>query len=79
MTRYYFRADYGGNIDEDDVGEVFSTLDEAVVHAAVVAGELGRNNTHRIFVAVVDEAGAVLAEVAEDRKERVRHRRGCSP
>jgi hypothetical protein len=65
MIRYYFRADYDGSICEDKIGEVFSTLDQAVVHARAVAGELGRNNTRPIIVKVLDETGAVLAEVPQ--------------
>lgn len=61
MARYYFRVDYNGTILSDDDGEQFSTGEEAGCHAAVVASELGRNNSKRITVFVLDEAGAVLA------------------
>jgi hypothetical protein len=62
MTRYYFRVDYGGIVYEDATGEVFSTLNQAVVHAAIVVDELTCNNK-RIVVTVLDESGAVLVEV----------------
>jgi uncharacterized protein DUF6894 len=62
MSLYKFRTDYDGVISQDDVGEVFSTLAEAVAHASVVATELSRNNTRSIAVSVVDETGAIVAE-----------------
>jgi hypothetical protein len=62
MPLYRFRSDYDGLMCEDDVGEVFSTLAEAVAHASVVATELSRNNTRSIDVSVVDEKGAIVAE-----------------
>jgi uncharacterized protein DUF6894 len=62
MPLYKFRTDYDGVICEDDVGEVFSTLAEAVDHASVVATELSRNNTKPIAVFVVDETGTIVAE-----------------
>jgi hypothetical protein len=62
MPLYRFRSDYDGLMCEDDVGEVFSTLAEAVGHASVVATELSRNNTRSIAVSVVDETGTIVAE-----------------
>ena len=62
MPLYRFRTDYDGVTAEDDVGEVFATLADAVVHAAVVANELSHNNTRPIAVSVVDETGAIVAE-----------------
>jgi predicted nucleic acid-binding protein len=59
---YKFRTDYDGVISEDDVGEVFSTLVEAVAHASVVATELSRNNTRSTAVSVVDETGTIVAK-----------------
>jgi hypothetical protein len=62
MPLYKFRTDYDGVISQDDVGEVFSALVEAVAHASLVATELSRNNTRSIAVSVVDETGTIVAE-----------------
>ena len=62
MPLYKFRVDYDGVTSEDDVGELFATLADAVAHAAVVANELSHNNTRPIAVSVVDETGAIVAE-----------------
>jgi hypothetical protein len=64
MTRYYFRVDYDGSAYQDDIGEMFPGLDEAIAHAAVVARELRQNNTKRIAVSVVDETGTILADAS---------------
>lgn len=61
MSLYRFRTDYDGVTAEDDVGEVFATLADAVIHAAVVANELSHNN-RPMAVSVVDETGAIVAE-----------------
>jgi Domain of unknown function (DUF6894) len=45
MTRYFFRAQYRGATLTDEIGEEFATLQEAEVHARVVAKELGRNGS----------------------------------
>ena len=54
MTRYLFRADYDGVQYDDDVGEVFATLSEAIAHAEIVAEELRRNSTKSIIVSVLE-------------------------
>jgi hypothetical protein len=62
MPRYFFQADYRGISVNDDVGEEFSTLQDAEAHAAVVANELARNSPHAVTVSVVDEDGILLAK-----------------
>jgi len=61
MPRYFFQADYHGVTVVDDIGEEFSTLQEAEAHAAAVAGELGRNEPEDVVVLVVSEHGAAAA------------------
>jgi hypothetical protein len=73
MPLYKFRTDYDRVISEDDVGEVFSTLAEAVAHASVVAAELSRNNTRAIAVSVIDEAGTIVAQDRDLTIEYTRH------
>ena len=48
MPLYKFRIDCDGVTCQDDVGEVFATLAEAVAHAALVANELSHNNARPI-------------------------------
>ena len=60
MTRYFFRADYHGITATDDVGEEFSNLQEAQVHAALVANELGRNDPQSVVVTIVNKDGMLL-------------------
>jgi hypothetical protein len=63
MVHYFFQADYRGIISvNDDVGEEFSTLQDAQAHAAVVANELARNCTQDVAVSVLDEDGILLAK-----------------
>jgi hypothetical protein len=64
MIRYFFQADYRGVTVTDEIGEEFSTLQEAESHAAVVAKELGRNDSHAVRVFVLSEDGALRATVA---------------
>jgi hypothetical protein len=74
MTRYFFAADYHGVSAEDDVGEEFTTLQEAEDHAAIVAYELGCNDSQTVCVRVLTEGGALLASVVpEDRRRRTSH------
>lgn len=61
MARYFFQADYRGNLVHDDVGEEFSTLQDAEAHATVVANELARNCTQGVAVSVLGEDGILLA------------------
>jgi len=69
MTRYFFQADYHGTTVGDDFGEEFSTLKEAEAHAAIVANELGRNDTQAVCVRVLTENGVALASaVPQDRR-----------
>lgn len=60
-ARYYFNVDYRGSPVIDDIGEEFSSLQEAKAHAALVANELGRNNRQPVTVLVLNEAGTLLA------------------
>jgi kynureninase len=64
MARYFFRADYGGISVDDDVGEEFSTLQDAEAHAAIVANELVRNSSQAVTVSVFSEDGILLAKAA---------------
>lgn len=61
MERYFFRAEYRGVSVSDNVGEEFSTLHDAEVHAAIVADELARNRTQSVVVSVLSESGILLA------------------
>ncbi len=64
MARYFFRADYRGISVNDDVGEEFSTLQDAEAHAAIVANELVRNSAQAVTVSVLSEEGILLAKAA---------------
>jgi hypothetical protein len=61
MPRYFFQADYHGVTAVDDVGEEFSTLQEAEAHAAAVASELARNESEEVVVLVLRECGVSAA------------------
>jgi Domain of unknown function (DUF6894) len=60
MPRYHFQADYRGATAIDDIGEEFSTLQEAEAHAAIVANELGRNTSQAVTVSVLSEDGVLI-------------------
>jgi hypothetical protein len=62
MPRYLFQADYRGVTATDDVGEEFSTLQEAEAHAAIVANELSRNNADAVTVSVLNEDGSLVTK-----------------
>jgi hypothetical protein len=62
MARYFFQADYRGISVNDDVGEEFSTLQDAEAHAVVVANELARSSVHAVAVSVLGEDGILLAK-----------------
>jgi hypothetical protein len=64
MARYFFRANYRGTSVNDDVGEEFSTLQDAEAHAAIVANELVRNSAQAVTVSVFSEGGILLAKAA---------------
>jgi hypothetical protein len=64
MARYLFRADYRGISVNDDVGEEFSTLQDAEAHATIVANELVRNCSQAVTVSVLSEDGILLAKAA---------------
>jgi len=66
MTRYFFQADYHGFRTVDNVGEDFSTLQEAKAHAAIVANELSRNDSQTVVVSVLSEDGMLIASAAKD-------------
>ena len=63
MARYCFKARYGGAEYVDDIGEEFATRQEAEAHAAVVANELGRNNSQAITIHLLSEDGILLTSV----------------
>ena len=60
MPRYLFEADYRGVTATDDIGEEFSTLQEAEAHAAIVANELGRNTSEAVTVSVLSADGTLV-------------------
>jgi hypothetical protein len=62
VPRYFFQADYRGISVYDDVGEEFSTLQDAEAYATVVANELARNSAHAVAVSVLGEDGLLLAK-----------------
>jgi len=64
MARYFFRANYRGISVNDDVGEEFSTLQDAEAHATIVANELVRNSAQAVTVSVLSEDGILLAKAA---------------
>jgi uncharacterized protein DUF6894 len=62
MPRYFFQADYRGISANDDVGEEFSTLQDAEAHATVAANDLARNSAHAVAISVLSEDGILLAK-----------------
>jgi hypothetical protein len=62
MPRYFFQAYYRGISVNDDVGEEFSTLQDAEAHAVAVANELARNSAHGVTVSVLGEDAILLAK-----------------
>ena len=62
MARYLFQADYRGVTATDDIGEEFSTLQEAEAHAAIVANELSRNTSEAVTVSVLSEDGTLVTK-----------------
>jgi hypothetical protein len=60
MAHYLFQAEYRGVTATDDIGEEFSTLQEAEAHAAIVANELGRNTSEAVTVSVLSADGALV-------------------
>jgi uncharacterized protein DUF6894 len=64
MTHYFFHAQYRGARATDDIGEAFPTVGEAEAHAAVVAHELGRNESQPVTVYVYTEDGKLIATKA---------------
>jgi hypothetical protein len=63
MPRFFFPVDYDGTTYGDDRGEVFSSSQEAANHAAVVANELGRNNSKGVTVYLVGDDRTLLGLV----------------
>jgi hypothetical protein len=61
MALYFFRAHYRGAVVDDDIGEEFSTVQQAEAHAAIVAGELGRNQPQPVTVFVLGEDRTLIA------------------
>lgn len=62
MARYFFPANYRGISVNDDVGEEFSTLQDAEAHATIVANEIGHHSSQAVTVSVVSEDGVLLAK-----------------
>jgi uncharacterized protein DUF6894 len=62
MARYFFPANYRGISVNDDVGEEFSTLQDAEAHATIVANELGHHSSQAVTVSVFSEDGTLLAK-----------------
>ena len=62
-ARYYFHL-CNGQQYPDEVGEVFSSLEAAIAHAALVASELAQDEGWGGFViAVTDQQGNAIARV----------------
>jgi Domain of unknown function (DUF6894) len=55
MTRYFFQAQYRGATLTDNIGEEFSTVQEAQAHAARVADELSRNSSETTVIVLGDD------------------------
>jgi uncharacterized protein DUF6894 len=56
MPRYFFQARYHGMTVVDDIGEEFSTEQEAQAHAAIVARELSPpHDAQEVTVTVLRE------------------------
>lgn len=64
MARYLFQAHYHGVTVTDDIGEEFSTLQDAEAYAAVIAKELARNDADGVTVRVLSPERALLATTA---------------
>ena len=61
MALYFFQAHYRGAMVADDIGEEFSTVQQAEAHAAIVASELGRNEPQPVTVYVLSEDRTLIA------------------
>ena len=64
MARYFFRANYRGISVNDDVGEEFSTLQDAEAHATIVANELRHHSSQTVTVSVLSEDEVLLTKAA---------------
>ena len=51
--RYFFHLMSRGRVFEDTMGDHFSTIEEALAHAHVVADDLGREGGHEREQAVI--------------------------
>jgi hypothetical protein len=66
MLRYYFHFLSAGIVYDDKTGEYFSSVEDAIAHAHVIAAELVADGTHGHdqFVFVTDVIGNEIARVA---------------
>jgi hypothetical protein len=65
MLRYYFHFISQGTVYEDKTGEYFSSVEDAIAHAHVMAAELEADGTHYHdqFVFGTDAIGNEIARV----------------
>jgi hypothetical protein len=68
MAHYFFQANYRGTMIADDIGEEFSTVQQAEAHAGIVANELSRNGPQPVTVSVLSDQGILLASIAAEDK-----------
>ena len=66
VRRFFFPVEYDGVTYEDEIGEVFLTLQEAQAYAEVVARELGQNNHKSVEVILVSDDGTQLGRYPGD-------------
>lgn len=64
MARYLFQTQYRGVTITDDIGEEFSTVQEAEAYADIIAKELARNSGREVTVRVIGADGALLGQAA---------------
>jgi len=66
--RYFFHFVSNGSVYEDPKGEQFSSLEEAMNNARIIAGELKMDGSNRRtqVILVTDQKGAELARLAID-------------
>jgi hypothetical protein len=60
MARYLSLPISMASTVTDDIGEEFSSLQEAQAHAEIVANELSRNTSDAITVSVLSEDGVLV-------------------
>jgi len=61
--RYFFHVEGSGKDSRDEVGEIFSSFDEAKDHVAGVAHDLRRDGYQSCMMCVEDESGNQVARM----------------